>query len=70
MLPFSCYNLKISQKYDIIYIENKKEGKNMNLVFIPYYEDELSFCKIGGCEALRDGCWKNCPYAVKEESEE
>jgi hypothetical protein len=42
----------------------------MNLVFTPYYEDELTFCKIGGCEALRDGCWKNCPYAVKEDKEE
>ena len=42
----------------------------MNIVFTPYYEDELSFCKIGGCEALRDGCWKNCPYAVKKEESE
>jgi hypothetical protein len=58
------------QIFAIIYIVKKeKGGKGMNLVFTPYYEDELSFCKIGGCEALRDGCWKNCPYAVKEEEE-
>lgn len=39
------------------------------MVKLALEEDDLPFCKIDGCEALRDGCWKNCPYGVKEEEE-